>query len=265
MICVTPESKSSMDLPWTGNFPVFIIAHRGFSGAAPENTLASFQKAIEAGSDMIELDTCLSKDGELVVIHDDTLDRTTNRKGKVSDFTLDELKQLDAGSWYGPPFAGERIPTLKEVLDLARGRIPVNIELKVGGLGRYTLKELADRALQEVEKAGMEKQVLFCSFSPQALERIKERNPGIPTALVWGKKWDFPQEITGGKSFPILVCRDKFLTKGNLSRARQKGMKVWVWTVDEAQGMEEFLNLGVDGIITNYPDRLVQILRKKKP
>src|SRR3972149_9393656 len=114
---------------WTGRFPVMVIAHRGFSGQAPENTLASFKKARELGSDMIELDVRFSKDGHMVVMHDDTLDRTTNGRGKVADYTLKELKQLDAGSWFAPQFSDERIPNLNEVLELAKGKILVNIEI----------------------------------------------------------------------------------------------------------------------------------------
>ena len=137
---------------WTGKFPVLVIAHRGFSGAAPENTLAAFKKAMEVDSDMMELDVRFSKDGQVVVMHDDTLDRTTNGRGKVSDYTLKELKQFDAGSWFAPQFAGEQIPTLVEVLEFAKGRIPVNFEIKDESPSRYKITDLADRALQEVKK-----------------------------------------------------------------------------------------------------------------
>jgi len=140
---------------WKGKFPIMVIAHRGFSGAAPENTLAAFRKAIDVGSDLIELDIQLSKDGKIVVIHDEILGRATNGQGKVSDHTLQELKKLDAGSKFRAEFSGERIPTLQEVLDLAKGRVLVNIEIKDPTYGQYPITELADKALKEVKKAGM--------------------------------------------------------------------------------------------------------------
>jgi glycerophosphoryl diester phosphodiesterase len=252
-----------MGLPWSGKFSVLMVAHRGFSGGAPENTMAAFKKAIEIGSDMIELDVHLSKDGEVVVIHDDTLNRTTDGKGKVVSYTLNELKQLDAGSWFGPQFSGERIPTLKEVLELTHGQVLLCIELKGGDLGQYTLKDLADRSLQEVEKAGMLSQVLFASFDLSAIERVREKDPGIPVALIYSKSWSSPREVTGGKAIPVLSFLGTVLTQTNVSKAQQQGIKVLVWTLNTEEQIEYFLNMGVDGIITNHPDRLIRILQKR--
>ncbi len=248
---------------WLGKFPVMVIAHRGFSGAAPENTIAAFKKAIDLGVDMIELDVHLSQDGQVVVIHDDTLNRTTNGKGKVARYTLNELKQLDAGSWFGSQFSEEKIPTLKEVLELVRGQVLLNIELKEGDLGQYTMKDLADRSLQEVERTGMLNQVLFASFDPSAIERIREKNPSISVALIYSKAWSFLHEATGGRPIPVLSCRGTVLTQTNASQARQQGIKVLVWTVNTEEHMEHFLNMGIDGMITDYPDRLIRILQTR--
>jgi glycerophosphoryl diester phosphodiesterase len=248
---------------WTGKFPVLVIAHRGFSGGAPENTLAAFKKAIEVGSDMIELDIRFSKDGQVVVLHDDTLDRTTNGRGKVADYSLKELKQFDAGSWFAPQFSGEQIPTLKEVLELAKGRTLVNIEVKDESLGQYKITDLADRALQEVKKAGMEDQVIFVSFYPPALEQIKERDSRIRVGLLYHRPWNSLHEVTGGRPFPVLGLRNSYLTKGKIAKIRQQGMKVNVYTVNSEEEMEQFIRWGVDGIITNYPDQLIKILQKR--
>jgi glycerophosphoryl diester phosphodiesterase len=263
MSCATDKTNIQRGLQWTGKFPVLVIGHRGFSAAAPENTQASFKKAMEVGVDMIELDVHLSKDGQVVVIHDDTLNRTTNGKGKVVSYTLNELKQLDAGSWFGSQFSGERIPTLKEVLELTHGQVLLCIELKGGDLGQYTLKDLADRSLQEVEKARMLSQVLFASFDLSAIERIREKNPGIPVALIYSKSWSSPQEVTGGRPIPVLSFRGTVLTQTNASKARQQGIKVLVWTLNTEEHMEHFLKMGVDGIVTDYPDRLIKILQKR--
>ena len=248
---------------WEGKFPVMGIAHRGFSGSAPENTLAAFKKAMEIKSDVIEFDVRFSKDGHLVVFHDDTLERTTRVQGKVADHTLKELQQLDAGSWFNPVFAGERIPTLKEVLDLTRGRIRLNIELKKGDHGKYNMFDLANQALREVEKAGMERQVLFSSFDLSAVERVREKNSQIQVALITSGPWNFPQDAMKGKSFPVLNPRKSVLNENNLSMARQQGIRVNVWTLNTEEEMEKFISMGVDGIITDHPDRLIELLKKK--
>ena len=263
MGCGVKKSGNLVISSWAGKFPVLVVGHRGFSGVAPENTVASFKKAMEIGVDMIELDVHLSKDGQVVVIHDDTLNRTTNGKRKVGSYTLNELKQLDAGSWFSSEFSGEKIPTLREVLELTRGCTTLNIELKKGDSGPYTIVDLADRALEEVEKAAMLNQVLFASFDPLAIERIREKNPRLPVALIYSKSWNSPQEITGGRPIPVLSCRGTILTQTNASKARQQGIKVLVWTVNTEGHMEQFVNMGVDGIITDHPDRLINILKKR--
>lgn len=265
MGCATQKPDVPPRLPWAGKFPVLVIAHRGFSGAAPENTLAAFKKAIDAGADMVELDVHLSKDGHVVVIHDDTLDRTTNGKGNVASYTLSQLSEFDAGSWFNPRFSGERIPTLQEVLNLARGRIPVHIEIKKGDLGPYSIADLANRSLQEVEKAGMLSQVLFGSFDPAAIDRVSQSNPRARVALIHNQPWTVPQEVTGGRNIAVLSCGGKVLTQSNISGAHRRGLRIFVWTLNTDEQMQHFLNLEVDGIITNHPDRLVNILRKKYP
>lgn len=248
---------------WTGKLPVMVIAHRGFSGAAPENTLAAFQKAMEVGSDIIELDIHLSQDGKVVVIHDETLERTTYGQGKVVDYTLKELKKFDAGSWFGQKFSGERIPTLKEVLELAKGRILINIEIKNPTPGQYSITDLAYRALREVKKAGMINQVIFSSFNPASLERIKKREPRGWVALLYHKSWNSLQEVKGGNDYSVLNLRNAYLTKDKIAKIHKEGMKVNVYTVNFEEEMEQFIRWGINGIITNHPDRLIKILQKR--
>jgi len=250
---------------WTGKFPVLVTAHRGFSGDAPENTLAAFKKAMEVGSDMIELDVRFSKDGKIVVIHDNTLERTTSGQGQVTDYTLQELKKLDAGSWFGPRFAQEGIPTLKEVLELAKGKIPLNIEIKDAPEGQYKIVDLAEQALREAHDAGMAGQVIFSAFNPSALERIRERNPPSWVALLYHRDWNSLREVTGGRAFSVLNLRHSFLTREKIGRIHREGMKVNTYTVNSEEEMEQFIRWGVDGIITNHPDKLIQILKKKFP
>jgi glycerophosphoryl diester phosphodiesterase len=251
------------DRPFTGKYGVLVIAHRGFSGGAPENTFAAFQRAIELGCDMIELDVHLAKDGRVVVIHDPTLEKTTNGQGNVADYTLKELQQLDAGSKFGPQFAGEKIPELKEVLALAKGKVLVNIEIKGGSLGPHKLEEVTDKTLKEVQRAGMVSQVLFSSFYPAALERIARNHPHASIALLYHQPWNDLPEVTKKKPYALLNLRDQFLTQEKIARIHRGGMKVNVYTVNSEEEMEKFIRWGIDGIITNFPDRLIQILRRE--
>jgi glycerophosphoryl diester phosphodiesterase len=252
-----PEAGDTLQ----GRYPIIVTAHRGFSGEAPENTLAAFRHAIDAGCDMIELDAHLTRDHEVVVIHDDTLERTTNGRGAVAGKTFAELGSLDAGAWFHPRFSGERIPALAEVLALTRNRIFVNIELKKGKNYPYTMEELADRTLSIVEMAGMAEQVLFSSFDPAAVGRIRERNPLLSVALIVEKPWMKPEEAGGGTIYPFLSCRSSVLNTENIRRAHAKGIRVHVWTVNTQEAMAKFIALGVDGIITNHPDRLIALLK----
>jgi glycerophosphoryl diester phosphodiesterase len=263
MACVQLKTAPEPGNAWRGKYPITVTAHRGFSGQAPENTLTAFRAAIAAGADMIELDVHLTRDNEVVVIHDDTLERTTNGKGNVAEKTLAELKGLDAGSWFNSRFAAERIPTLAEVLEIVRNRIRVNIELKKGKNFPYTMEELADRTLAVVEKAGMTDQVLFSSFDPAAVNRIKEKAPLFPIALIVDKPWEKPEDPGAGACYPTLNCRTTVLNEENIRRAHTAGIRVHVWTVNTKEAMEKFIALGVDGIITNHPDSLIDLLKGK--
>jgi len=254
--------KEIVPAPWKGKYSTLVIAHRGFSGQYPENTMVAFQKAIELGCDMIELDVHFSQDKELVVIHDDKLDRTTNGQGRVYDFTLKEIKNFDAGSWVGSRFSAEKVPTLKEILQMAKDKIPVNIEIKDPKERQYPIEELAEGALKEVKEAGMLHQVNFFSFNPSALRKIKEKEPKAWITLVYGKGWKTLREVTGGEDYPILGLRDRTLAKDDIAKIHEQGFQIYVWTVDNPAEMEKFIAWRVDGIITNHPDRLIKTLKK---
>jgi glycerophosphoryl diester phosphodiesterase len=156
--------------------PPKLVGHRGALEIAPENTMASFQRALEDGADVIELDICLSADGHIVVMHDATVDRTTNGTGLVSVLTLAELKRLDAGAWFDPQFAGERVPTLAEVLAWARGRIGLMLELKYYPYGSFETN-LVPATLDLVRQYDVADQVVFISFQPKGLAQVKVLMP----------------------------------------------------------------------------------------
>jgi glycerophosphoryl diester phosphodiesterase len=238
------------------------IAHRGASGEglAPENTLAAFELAIELGVDLIELDVQQTGDGRLVVIHDPTLDRTTDLSGAVSEKTLAEIRRGDAGSWCSPRFRGERVPLLEEVLELARRRVLSLVEIKA--------RHIAERVVQVVEELGMEDQVVIQSFAPQTVRRVKLLAPALPAALLVSALPTTPARIrvrrlarevleAGANALGIWHAA---LTPALLEEMRQRSIGVWAWTVDDEIVMRDLALVGVQGLITNYPDRLNQVL-----
>lgn len=245
---------------------VNVVAHRGFSGIAPENTLSAFQKAIEIGADMIEFDVTLSKDGEIIVIHDKTVNRTTNGKGKVSDLTLEELKKLDAGSWFNKNFKGESVPTLEEVLKLTKDKILLNIEIKKYSVKRFNKKGgIEEKIVQLLEKYEMCDQVLISSFNKLAIERIKYFNKNIQTAFLY--RLGINKRILKlGKKLEIYSFNQgkRFFSKKVLNELNSSNIKLNIYTINSKKEMKKLVNLGVSGIITNYPDRLLEVLKEVK-
>ena len=171
--------KSTLPSPARTEFKG-VVAHRGSQRRAPENTMASFRAALEDGAKIFELDVSETSDLRSVVHHDDTLDRTTNGSGKVSDHTFEEVRKLDAGSWFGPQFAGEKVPSLEEVLSWAKDKIHVDVEIKK----HAATPEYADRLLEIIEEQGMAEQVTVTSFNAEFIENLERQKPGLDTGLL---------------------------------------------------------------------------------
>ncbi len=240
-----------------------VIAHRGFSGAAPENTIAAVRAAIDVGADMVEIDVTLSSDGNIVVVHDETLARTTDGIGKVAQLTLAELRQLNAGSWFDPSFAGERIPTLEQVLNEVDGRILLNVEIKSEAVARGVVSKVAT-AIREFE---MIDQVVVSSFSPNALEEMNSLAPEIRTAVLYNAKIHEGQdavEIVTGLGASVFNIKRQRLTKKMLRRCREQQIPVGIYTVNEPRRMRRLVKRGINAIFTGYPDRLLEILNPKQ-
>jgi glycerophosphoryl diester phosphodiesterase len=229
-----------------------VMAHRGAKDSAPENTVAAFRQAIELGADAVEMDIIRCASGEIVVLHDDTVNRTSNGSGRVDALTLDELVELDAGSWFGPPFAGESIPLLDDVLDAVGGRVRLNIEIRLQRPGAQPMEaELAGK----LRSRGLVPSAIVSSFDPGSLGRLRRVAPEIPRALLysrdmpiglrhaWPRYWLAPQAL-----HPHFVMVDE----NYMARARRAGYRVNVWTVDEAADMARMAGLGVDAIITDH-------------
>ena len=238
-----------------------VIAHRGFSGAAPENTLSAVRAAIEIGADMVEIDVTLSGDGKIVVIHDETVNRTTDGEGEVADTTLADLRLLDAGSWFDPRFAGERIPTLDEVLAEVEGRILLNIEIKGEAVDRGIVGEVASA----VREHGMNGQVVISSFSPAALQEMAAVASEIRTAVLYNTDFHLGRDAVdivsdlGASTFNIKRQR---LTRKMLRRCQDHDIPVGIYTVNQPRRMRRLINKGVDAIFTDQPDLLIEILNR---
>lgn len=218
-----------------------LIGHRGYSARYPENTLLSFKKAIEVGCTGIELDVRLTKDNKVVVIHDKNLERTTNGKGLVNDYTLKELKKLDAGK-------GERIPALEEVLAEIEG-IKLLIELK----------EYSEKICSETVKlAGKRRNTFFISFSIEAVQNVKRINPRLKTGLIFSKPLIEPERYI--KLLNALCPRLDRLDSKIEAFAKQYGFDVYVWTVDTASELKRVLQYGVTGVVSNDPGEIGEFL-----
>lgn len=221
------------------------VGHRGAAGHEPENTLRSFRRAMGLGADMVELDVHICGSGELVVIHDETVDRTTDGTGEVAKLTLDELKALDAGR-------GERIPTLQEVIDLATGRMGINIELKGLGTAEPALEHIEDAVDKGWDRSGFH----VSSFHLGELSAIRELSEDVRTGVLFalddGSIMEFA-ELNGAYS---LNPNHRTVTPDFVARAHDRGLKIFAWTVNEPEDIARMRGLGVDGIISDYPDRI---------
>jgi len=229
-----------------------VIAHRGASADAPENTIAAFELALEQGADAIDLDVHLSRDDHLVVIHDFTLERTTDGAGPVRALTVRELKRLDAGGWHGHAFRGQRIQTLQEVLERFRGRIRFWIELK-GGSDLYPgIEERVAAALEIYEVLD---RALVQSFDHAALSRLRALNREVALGALVAQAPLAPEAVAPGIVQAICPGAD-LLTERDLAGILGAGLGCYVWTVNEPALMDRLVSWGVSGIITDRPELL---------
>jgi glycerophosphoryl diester phosphodiesterase len=231
--------------------PVRVTAHRGHSRAAPENTLSAVRKAIESGADYAEVDVQLTADGVVVLLHDRDLKRVAGVPRRLDELTYDEVRRLDVGSWFDPAFAGERVPTLAEVIDLARGRIRLNIELKSIG----PVRRLAGEVARLVRAQHFESECLVTSFDLGDLREVKRQNPGQRTGLIVAYALGDVSRL----DVEALSVRADWLSDDVLRAAHGRGMEVHVWTLKDAGRMARFIKRGVDNLITSDPDLAIRV------
>lgn len=235
-----------------------MIAHRGASAYAPENTMVAFKRASEIGADAIELDAKLTRDGVIAIIHDVTLDRTTTGKGKVNSINFKEIRKLDAGKNFSKEFEGERVPSLREVFEYTANRIMVNVELT-----NYTSvwDNLPEKVIELVTEFGIENEILISSFSPFALIKSKRIMPELPIGLLVHERE--PELISYLKKiitrYEFFHPQETLIRRRNVNEYYEKNKSLIAWTVNEPRRIKELLTLGIAGIITDVPDIAIKI------
>ena len=256
---ISIKSNNCLKTPW-------IIGHRGYHAKYPENTIASFQAAIAAESSMIELDVMLSADRRMVVIHDATLERTTNGQGSVTDFTLAELKQLDAGSWFDSQYANQTIPELSEVLDLASGRSYVNIEIKsIAYEPNHPADAIEKQVVDLLRHKNLLEACMISSFDVNILEQIAFMK--TPPAIAFISKEpatrDTVQMCTRLNTFSWHPDH-RVVTRDQVEQMHEAGIRVFPYNVNTLAEYTRMSNMRVDGVITNDPQQALVWSRTKK-
>lgn len=266
MILTVHASRITMLLHLYPKIPL-LLGHRGASAYAPENTLAAFRRALDLGADGFELDVTLSADAVPVVIHDDTVDRTTDGEGRVDRLTLAQLKQLDAGYWakFGAEFAGERIPALAEVFAELGQRALINVELKEDPSPD---RKLAEKVVALIHEHGVAERVVVSSFYYDNLRRVKAVAPMLPVGLLYSpneplrmlRAWLGPG-VRAEAHHPYY----RLINAATLRWYHVRGYRVNVWTVNAEADLARLVRLGVDGIITDRPDVALRIRQQLQP
>jgi glycerophosphoryl diester phosphodiesterase len=237
---------------------VLAIAHRGASGYAPENTVAAFRRAVALGASFIETDLQLTRDAHFVAIHDDTFDRTTTGRGAVQQMTLAEVRRLDAGSWFGSEFIGERVPTLSEILEFsAKNDVVFYLELKPSGFwgGEHAL-------INALRDSGEIQRAVIISFDPVILEALRRIEPTLMTGLIFSGQLENPLERALEIGARQLAVQGDLVTPNLLAEAHKRDLQVVCWTINNPAHMRLLAAAGVDGIMSDYPDRLLSALKK---
>lgn len=241
-----------------------VVAHRGASEVAPENTLAAYREALARGALAAETDVHLSADGHVVVIHDATLRRTTGAEGAVAETEWEAIRALDAGSWFGDAFAGEPVPELGELLDLVRGRMVLCVEIKAG-------TGIVEAVRRHVDARGMRPEVIVFSFDARAVREAKATMPDVPAVFLARPAGEPPTYGTAAVDAARATGADavgfahRFLGAEAVDAAHAAGLPVFTWTVNAAEDLDRVRALGVDVVISDAPDRVTALLQSANP
>lgn len=246
---------------------ISVIAHRGFSSVAPENTLSAVRKAIDLGVDIIEIDIHLTKDSVPVLLHDKTLNRTTNGKGPIYKYNFAELDSFDAGVKYSKKYKGEKIPSLEETMQLINGQCTLLIEIKNSGKN----KGIENKVAELIKKYNAYNWCIVQSFSTKAIKNTRSIDTKIEVMKIFAGKmmilpvyYDSGVTLASPRRFKLadgININSKFVTARLVKKIHKSGKKIFVWTVNEPEEMKEMINLEVDGVITNYPNIFTDLLK----
>lgn len=237
-----------------------IFGHRGAPDETPENTIAGFQRSVELGLDGVELDARFCKSGELVVFHDDKVEKITDGSGNIEELSLDELKELDAGSHAGSEFKGEKIPLLEEVLEVLGGKMIINVELKTRSVPD---DELEAEVIRLIKTMGLESSVILSSFNPFSVGRARKLDPGMTAALLYAEDQAiYLRQAWGSYLMRLDGIHPKYplVSEKLMRRAKAKKWFVCTWTVDDMSMAEKMFDMGIDIVITNHPRKMIETL-----
>lgn len=256
-VCMLDAARNGTLVAATVITDIGITAHRGSSRTAPENTMEAIVAAVDELADYAEIDVQESSDGRLVLCHDTSLSRVAGLKKNVSSLTFDQLMELDVGRWFSPEYEGTKIPTLEAVMDYAKGKINLNIEIKNAGSG----SDMPEKVLQLIEDYEMEDQCVVTSTALKYLKEIKELNPDIKTGYIISAAYGRYYEE---ESIDFISLRSSFVTERLVTAAHEAGKEVHAWTVNSKNEMERVKALGVDNIITDYPVRAREVIYREE-
>lgn len=238
------------------NEDIMVTAHRGYSAVYPENTMAACIGAVEIGADCMEIDVQQTKDGEIIVMHDSNLKRTTGVDANIWETNYEDLKYLDAGSWFDVKYKEETVPTLEQVLEYARGKIWVNIELKPTG----NETDFEKAVLEIIEETHTERMVYVSSMKYECLEKVKQINPDIKTVYITSVSFGNYEELAAADGYSVEAS---MLTQKFVNRAHNDGKEIHVWTVNKEDSMEQVMKMDIDAIITDKPEVANELIYKK--
>lgn len=235
---------------------IFITAHRGNSSEAPENTLSAIKSAINLGVDYAEIDVQETKDGQIILLHDNNFKRVCGYNKKIWEVSYPELKDYDAGNYFNNKFRKEKIPTLEEALKTSKGKIKLNIEIKTNGHD----KNLVLNSLNIIKKEKFDKNCIVTSSNYNVLKQVRKLNPSIKIGYINHKSLKDLETM----DVDIYSLDGRIVNRSFIEKAHRKGRQVHVWTINKEDDMVKYINLGVDNIITDRPNRLKAVVAKRK-
>lgn len=231
-----------------------VTAHRGGAGLAPENTMAAMKNAMRLGAGFSELDVQETSDGVLILLHDGTLERTAGVDLNIWETPYDSLARYEVGAWFAPEFAGEPIPTLAEVIDAVKGKMKLNIELKMNGHEKF----LVEKVIEMINEKDFRSQCIITSFDLDAIKKVRQLDKGLKVGYLFSKYPEDEDVFTA--DVDLLSVKYKLVDEEFVKKAHANNKEVHVWTVNDPEMMKKLLKMGVNSIITDYPDRLLELL-----